>query len=336
MSNANIKSRGNDPNFNHLGKEPNMSLKLVHQQHHLVDAAYKLSLIEKRLVLFSITKMQQENPERTIKFHVKDFLDVFRGKSSTIVYAQLKEAIDKLADRWVYTEHPTFIRKFRWVSSVDYDKTKAYISVSFTPEIMPYLSKEHTPFLAYAISDTATFKSVHSIRLYEMICKYRDSGWYQVSLEKLKYTLQLQNEYPLYKEFNRRVIQKSVDEINKKSPLLVTVEPIKEGRTVTALKFHIAEKKGALGHTEKTTKTGRKALPKRPNVRVGSDEEGRWADKCIGILLDWKNELKLRGEKLPTSDLMLLRSYYKIKGDTLEIEAIDRALKKREEQNKTA
>ena len=73
MSNQHIKSRGNDPNFNHLGKEPNMNLKLVHQQHHLVDAAYKLSLIEKRLVLFSITKCNKKILNVQLNFTLRIF-----------------------------------------------------------------------------------------------------------------------------------------------------------------------------------------------------------------------------------------------------------------------
>lgn len=101
------------------------------------------------------------------------------------------------------------------------------------------------------------------------------------------------------------------------------------------MKFLISPKKQAtqaVENTENLTKSGRPKLPQRPQVKKGTDAEAKWARECIKVLEDWRKTLKERGEKLSTSDLELLCSYYKITGDWYNVEKITEVIEKR--QNK--
>ena len=87
--------------------------------------------------------------------------------------------------------------------------------------------------------------SKHSLILYENIFFYYrasdgfgETPW--VEIPTLRKLLCLKKgEYKQFKVFNHAVIKKSVDEINKKTELQVTIEYKRSGRKVAAIKFYV-------------------------------------------------------------------------------------------------
>ncbi len=63
-------------------------------------------------------------------------------------------------------------------------------------------------------------------------------GEHVVYLEQLRRYLELEeHEYPLFREINRTIIKKALEEINDKSNLNIRVEYIKYGKSIIAIKF---------------------------------------------------------------------------------------------------
>lgn len=282
---------------------------MVYKDNYLVEASYRLSLMEQRIMLFTIARLDPTNPKLNHEFYVRDFLSFFPDLDQRSIYNNLKDAIDKLWDRSVKTEHPEYVQYFRWISSKKYYKDEGRISLSFTPEIMPYLSQLEKQFTRYQLKNISSFKGSYSIRLYELLTQYKSTGNRGISIQDLRNWLQIGDKYPRYNSFREWVIEPSISEINQKSDLLISVEPIKRGRKILALEFKINTRKAA------TTKKKRPPFPhknKFGNVRFNAydpkrsnHEWGEYARACLKVLEEHYN-----GCSLTEIDDQDLRHYY--------------------------
>lgn len=211
---------------------------LVSKDNYLIEASYKLTLFEQRIILFALAKLNPQDPQTCFSFHVDDFLVYFNEVGAQNVYFSLRKAIDKLADRWVKTEAPEKQTYFRWISSKTYYKKEGRLEINFTPEIMPYLShlKKYTQYDLVHVTD---FKSTYSIRIYELLAQYKSVGNREITVKELRNILDLGEKYPRFNSLNQRVISPALLEINEKSDLNVDVKPIYVGKEIIALKFTI-------------------------------------------------------------------------------------------------
>ena len=135
-----------------------------------------------------------------------------------------------------------------------------------TDEVMPYLTQLKGQFSQYQLKNIAYFNSVHSIRIYELITQYRSLGSREITIDKLKEWLQVEDKYSAFFDFKKRVLIPAIAEINEKSDLVIEIEQIKRGRTIYALNFMIRYKKQTVEHSKNITKSGRPALPQRPLI----------------------------------------------------------------------
>lgn len=308
---------------------------VVVKANSLIEASYRLSIDEVRILALTIGSMDPNSNQQVFDFTVADFVREFPEINLDNAYKQIQGAIKRIYERSVKTEDKDRVTEFRWVSSRTYFKKEGRFRIAMTNEVMPYLTQLKGQFTKYQLRNISSFNSVHSIRIYELITQYRKVGEREITIEELKKWLQVEDKYPRFNNFKQWVLEPSIAEINEKSDLMVSVEQIKRGRTIHALKFLISPKKQAtqaVENTENLTKSGRPKLPQRPQVKKGTDAEAKWARECIKVLEDWRSTLKERGEKLSTSDLELLLSYYKITGDWYAVEKITEVIEKR--QNK--
>lgn len=214
----------------------------VYKDNYLIEASYKLTLIEQRLMIYCISKLNPEKPQQKQIILVEDFLKQFPDMSKKHAYAQIKQAIDTLGERWVKVKDPKFTEEFRWISSKKYYLDEGSASISFSNEVMPYLCQLEKQFTKYQLRNISAFKRTYSIRLYELLIQYRSLKSRIVSILDLRFTLQLDNKFKEWFELKRKVIDPSIKEINEKSDLLVDYVLIKKGRSIESIEFKIKEK----------------------------------------------------------------------------------------------
>lgn len=303
-----------------------------------VEASYSMTLDEMRILALTLGTFNPQNPtRRDFEFTVDEFCKYFPEVDPKSAYTQIQKAIVKVARRdMVLRDDEKMFVAVPFLTKRTYFKQEGRFLIEFHDELMPYISELHGKYTEYQLVNVVAFTSTHSIRLYELCSQYRDTGWRQTTIAELKDWLQIKNKYDLYANFRRRVLEPAIAEINAKSDLLVSVEPIKRGRTIKALRFSISVKKEAKTvEVEKNinlTKDGRPKLPQRPQVQKGSHEEGEWARKCIEILLEHEKQLKEQGKELSNDDLELLKKYHSIIGDKMEVKRIEKILKSRAER----
>jgi len=222
-----------------------MSNLIAYKSNALIEASYKLTLQEQRLLLMCIGKIDPREQEvrKTFQITSSDFYLAFPDMGKSNAERHLKEAIDKLAERWIYIHNNNERRRIRWIQEeAEYFDKEGKIEIVFSDSIMPYLTQLQGQFTKIIIKNVSALKSVYSIRLYELLMQFKAIGDRLISLDDFRAMLGLDDDkYPTFKSLNQWVIKPAVKELNQKSNLSVSVDSIKKGRSVFALHFHFKE-----------------------------------------------------------------------------------------------
>ena len=259
----------------------------------LIEASYRLTLDEMRLLALTIGTMNPKSDQQVFEFSVSEFVNQFSDVNVDRAYTQIKSAIERISERWVKTEDERHVTKFRWVSSQTYFKKEGRFKIALTNEIMPYLTQLKGQFTQYQLNHISGFTSVHTMRFYELLTQYKRVGQRYITIEDLKKWLQLEDKYNLWAELQRWVIKPSLNEINEKSDLFVEYEPIKKGRKVTGIEFRIThekpvKKRPAFPHKNKY---GKFVKLDTQNPKMSNAEYGNYARDCLKILEDFYSSL---------------------------------------------
>lgn len=268
----------------------------------LIEASYRLTLDEMRLLALTIGTMNPKSDQQVFEFSVSEFVNQFPEVNADRAYTQIKSAIERISERWVKTEDERHVTKFRWVSSQTYFKKEGRFKIALTNEIMPYLTQLKGQFTQYQLNHISGFSSVHAIRLYELFTQYKRLGDRYISVEDLKKWLQLEDKYDRYNNLNQRVLTPALSEINEKSDLFVEYEPIKKGRKVTGIEFSITYEKTVKKRPKFPHKNeyGKYVTLNRDDPRMSNHEYGVWAKDCLKILEDFYQKI----EDVPNEDLL--------------------------------
>lgn len=234
----------------------------MYKANALVEASYRLSLYEQRIVLACITQVRRDEPltdQQLYTVSAQQIADM-AGIGLKTAYRHLKEASERLFDRRVTLhEAPNGkgsgkIRLTRWVQTVEYREAEGMVALRFGTDMVPYLSQLTAQFTRYALEDVAKMTSAHAIRLYELLSQWRETGEREVSIEWLREALQLEDRYDRIPDLKRWVLLPAVEQINKHSPLWVKWTQRKTGRRVSHLIFTFGEKPSKSPVKAKNTK----------------------------------------------------------------------------------
>lgn len=310
---------------------------MIRKSHPIVEAGYKLSLAEQRIILLSLAKLDNRDIEQSkVTLYAKDYAESF-GVSEKVAYIELNKASKRLYDRSIVLRGEDETTEFRWIESrTRYHSGEGRISFEFSRRVLPYLFEldKKLGYTQYHLLSVSGFNSIYSIRVYELCKKILGMQNQTVEVSEIRRMLQLEDKYKEYREFNKFVLKVALKEINEKSDLLVSVEQIKRGRAIHALKFLISQKKQATqaaGNTQNFTKDGLTKLPQRPQVKAGSQAEWDYWRECLRIRKADYDSLKSANIRRPTKLLEDLAKYYRKTGDTFNAEEIEQALSKRKE-----
>lgn len=233
-----------------------MSEKLVVVKHNAaIKAAYRMTLIEQRIMLLCISQIRRNKHDNSRHFILSndDYCKHFERESSN-AYTAMLEAVKRLQQRIITlsgSESPD-----GWdgacislLSSHKWHEGEGRIGLSFSQEFMPLLEDLSANFTLFNLRDVSQMKSVYAIRFYELIKmsyeqQKRNSTKPTLLLEvdEIRSMFGLEKKYKAIKDLKRYVIDKAVSEINALSPLSLEYEQIKKGRRIHSIKFHITPK----------------------------------------------------------------------------------------------
>jgi plasmid replication initiation protein len=231
-----------------------VSPPMVYKSNALVEAAYRLSVLEQRILLACISKVRRDEPvtDEVMYSVTAEEISTMAGVPIESSYSQLKEAALRLKRREVrLTQEPNGEGKRSnvmitgWVQTIVYQDGEGRVKVRFNTDMLPYLTELTKQFTKYALADVAKMESTHAIRLYELLMQWDTTGQREIELEKLREWFQLEGRYPSIKDFKLRVLEPAIAQINEHSPLQAEWTQRKTGRKVTHLLFKFGLKKPA-------------------------------------------------------------------------------------------
>lgn len=221
----------------------------VVQSNHLIEAHYRLSLQEKRLILWLLKhiKPQDQDFERyTVK--VSEFAEMMELDVKT-QYAEMRKITKSLLTKIIEITDPYTQKKtrFAWLCLDEWEEGVGICSLEFHPELKPYLLELKSHFTQIPFSHFLGLKSCYSIRIFELLIQYENIGNRRMEINDIKKWCGLnEGEYSLYNHFKQRVLEKAKSEINGTTDYSVNYTEIKSSRKVVAVEWSIKKKKDAI------------------------------------------------------------------------------------------
>ena len=213
----------------------------------LRKSRYTLSSSEQKIIIYLISKIKADDKElKSIDIDIKEFCHVANIQlNGGEVYNRIKHTIKSIADKsWWLTSGENKEILFRWIDQAEIEKGNGIITLGLSKHLTPYLIELKRDFTRYELINILTLKSKYSIRLYELLKSYLWQGGWQVQVKELREILEVNNKYPEFKDFKKKVLQPTIEEINKYTDLQVEMQTLKTSRSVTHLYFKIEEKLG--------------------------------------------------------------------------------------------
>ena len=259
---------------------------LISKDNRLIEAAYKLTLDEQRLLL-AVLAVVDTHPSKPA-FKAETPLEITASEITGLLpvsadgaYKLLQAAAERFYERSVLIDYPDdnpnpddpdiTRTRTRWVSAIDYVPARGSVRLFLASKIIPYINQLGGAYTSYRLQHVAQMTSVYAIRLYELLVQWQMTGEREVSIEWLKKKFMIEGRYNELRDLRKRVIQPAVDQINTHSNLWVKYSQRKSGRQVVALQFQFGPKEN-----NTKTLTGPPARASGPRKDAGpAPEQGR-------------------------------------------------------------
>ena len=232
-----------------------MAKNLVVKDNALINASYNLELVEQRLILLSIIEARLKGkgitPDNKLTITASSYMNHFNTNRNAS-YKALKEACNNLFERQFSfiekTDKGDKIVRTRWVSQVAYLENEAVVELVFSPAVAPLITLLENNFTSYELEQVAELNSKYAVRLYEIIVAWRSAGKTpMIAIDELRDRLGvLDDEYTELKNLKARVIDFSINQINKSTDIIVSYEQHKQGRKIIGFTFIIKQKQKTL------------------------------------------------------------------------------------------
>lgn len=181
----------------------------------------------------------------------------------------------------------------------EYGQSK--IELSCSPQAkMLFFNIENLGYLRYGLKNVLSLDYKHSYLLYLYILKNRFRSSWEITPLKLKndvFDLKTSKTYESFKYLKRDILDKAVNEINKKTDINLSYELIKKGKSIDSIKFKLknlkelqqTENQLTLEDVEPTEKTYSNEFLEL----LGSACNDEFDEKQLGILNSLMNNVNL-------------------------------------------
>jgi len=278
---------------------------VVFQHNNLIEARYSLTLQEKKIILWLTSQIQPD--DKDFKKHtltVRDFMELM-GLTGNSNYKELQKITLGLMKKVLIIKEPELkiTTQVSWLNSARYEEGEGFIRLSFAPEMHPFLLNLKKTFTVISLSDLMQFKSIHAIRIYELLKQYQDIGERTLTIVEIKEYCGTLDRLKKYSDFEKKILLIAQREINEKSDIHFEFERQKHVRKIVGIKFIISKNKSyelrnnSIKNTEET---------KRKPAVVYTLKEFGLSTKIINQLLKENTEQVIQ-DAIHAVDLQLSR-----------------------------
>lgn len=225
---------------------------LVVKSNKLVQALQSLTLSEARLIQLAIIDARETGkgltPAHPLELNAARYARAF-NISNDAAYLSLAEAEETLFKRQFTIENEDgSVTKSRWIQDANYKKGEGRILLTLTRILIEQVTKIdgfETYFTSYHLKQTAKFKSIYAVRLYELLKQWKSVGRTPIfNIQKFREQLGIGiNEYSRVEAFKRRVLDVALQQINEFSDIEAKYTQHKKGKSISGFSFNFESKK---------------------------------------------------------------------------------------------
>lgn len=204
----------------------------------------ELSLMQKRLIFYTISQLSNEDrkadfsfSEKKFLFKVKDFMKVLNlNNKGGKIYKEIEKEIAELQSKpLLYIDKFDIKHRISWFSYTAYYDRKAiknlkqnqqlnlqnleeepFFVVKFTAEIAKFLTSLES-YVRYNFFISHFLKSIHAIRIYELLQSRKDTNTIYMKLDEFCCILNLSDTYRNTKsQLKKYVLERAKEELNTK------------------------------------------------------------------------------------------------------------------------
>ena len=233
-----------------------------------------------RIIAAVTSRVHEDDPDfKEYEVNMLDFVRLSRDgknaptKLSGHVVKDIDAAIKQLLNTLItYEDRDERGKRYKAYFNVfyfcQYFPEDGVIRASFAPQMKQSFLNLKSYFTLYPLSEFLGLRSMYSQKLYEFLSSWHDKPYIRVSLDQLSDVLDVSPTIrKSYSQMKRAVLDYAEREINGKTSLHYTWEPIKTGRKVTAILFRFGECRTGDVDTELSSYLTNKAQ---------NDEHNKW------------------------------------------------------------
>lgn len=220
-----------------------MKNRIVRKSNFLIEASYKLTAIEHKIILTLAASLNAEDKEfKKYSFRVKNLVSLL-GLSNPNEYKHLNKITENLLKKVLVLKTENETLQTHWLSSAKYIKGEGIVELKFDSEIKPFLLELKKRFTNYPLRYALKLRSQFSIRIYELLKQYEKLGNRLFKISELRAILGIgEDQYRQYTDFKKRVILVAQTELAEKTDLSFEFEELKMGHSVGQIRFIITTK----------------------------------------------------------------------------------------------
>ena len=208
----------------------------------LIESRHELTTLQKKIMLFLISRVsKRDEPFQQYTLKISEFADTSNVVSPQL-YSRIRQSTAELLMKVYEIEETDGVLQVGMLSSAKYLEGKGTVQIRFDPSLMPYILALKERFTFVPLRHVLGFRSIHSIRVYEMLRQFRSPGYFVISIYDLKYRLCVENKYIKYAAFKKYVLLQAQKEL-RGTDCEFTFEEFKKGRRIDRVKFLIASTK---------------------------------------------------------------------------------------------
>lgn len=223
--------------------------QILMKHNHLIKAKYNLTLIQSRIFIVILYKLQKENNGDMTCILTRNELKKIINRKSYHSSTEMKKILDDLSDQSIYfreikpNSKYSIWGKYNIISGVEYDDEYDYFKVNCSNRVYElltnYLKIGYTPI---NLKVFLSLKSSYAQRMYDLLRLWTNSKKIiTYSISELKELLMIENKYKNYTDFNRNILTPSVKALNNTGMFNITFTTKKTGRTVTDVIFDVKD-----------------------------------------------------------------------------------------------
>lgn len=255
--------------------------KYIAQSNEILAGKQHLKLNSAKLLRILIMQIKPDDEEfKTYRVSIPELSKMLNIDASNL-YKRVDEITEDLLRNHVSIRDLSrnkFI-KFPWMTACAYDRDTGF-AARLNPELKPFLLGLKERYTQYQLENVLTMKSVYGIRIFELLMKDqimkflpREGTDITLTVQEIREACDCETKFKQISQFREKVLDISMREINRTTVYDVGYEPVKKGRTIVAIKFHINSKYHAADPSEPDRTRKKKQTARKSGTRPAEDSE---------------------------------------------------------------